>query len=189
MDWDPRHSFMGDGKGAAMVGNGNPMGYGFGSGGNFDASQSSLFTGKGTPWGAKENNAPGDPNYMTDPNQMGGYDYSGMRKSMEQGLRLQRARSDVNTKQSLSHANPYGASSETGKALGQSGADTEANINQGNMQIDRQAYNEKVQAMNTYNQNLQNQYKIQQDKSDKEDKQRQGFMDKGSSILTAGLGG
>ncbi len=156
---------------------------------DWDISHSSLNTGKGTPWGGKEFQDPGNPNYINDPNQMGGYDYSGMKASMEQGLRTQRARNDVNTKQQINHANPYGASSETGKALGESAANTESAINTGNMNLDRQAYNEKVAAMNAYNTNLKSQYDTAKGRSDKEDKQRNEWSDKVGNIFTMGLGG
>lgn len=156
---------------------------------DWDIRHSSLANGNGTPWGGKDFQDPGNPNYVTDPNSMPGFDYSGAKKSMEQGLRLQRARTDVNSKQQISHANAYGASSETGKAIGQSGADTESAINAGNAKIDRQAYDEKVTAMNAYNTNLQRQYDIAKGRSDKEDKQRQDWQDKVGNIFTMGLGG
>ena len=147
-------------------------------------------TGKNTPWGAPDHQDPGNPDYKTDPNSMPNqFDYSGMKKSMEQGLRLQRARGDVSTQQAISQANPYGASSETGRAIGRSSADLEQGINSGNANIDRQAYNDKVQAMTNYNTNLKNQYDVAKGRSDKEDAQRQKFWDKGSSVLTLGLGG
>lgn len=147
------------------------------------------FTGDGTPWGRKENQAPGKPNYLTDPSQVQGYDYTKVRKAMEQGLRETRARRDQGSKQMLAQANPYGESSETGRALGLSGAQTEADINEGNANIDHQDYTERMAALQAYNKNLMDEYGAAKKRSDDEDKDRKGFQNKVSSTLTLGLGG
>lgn len=152
---------------------------------------SSLFTGAGTPWGAPTNQMPGDPKYKTDPNEMAGFDYGPMKKAMVQNIREARARRDQNSRAGLLGANPYGGGqgSAAQRAYGQSGVQAEADIASGMAALDKQAYDEKVAAMQQYNQALQNEYNMALQKAWREQDQRAGFYNKVGNVLSAGMSG
>lgn len=151
---------------------------------------SALFTGAGTPWGPRDTGAPDKPKYKTDPNEMQGFDYGPMQKAMEQSIRETRARRDQGTRAGLLGANPYGGGqgSAASRAYGQSAAQAESDIASSNAAIAKQAYDEKVAAMQQYNQALQAEYEMALKRSQREEDQRMAFQNKLGSLLTAGLG-
>ena len=100
-----------------------------------------------------------------DPSQFQGFDYEPLRRSMEQSLRLQRARGDQGILRQNASANPYGGSSQLGRQIGESGADLTGNINNMNAGLDRQDYNERLGLMNNFNNNWQAQVKDYQQKA------------------------
>jgi hypothetical protein len=157
---------------------------------SWDPTKGSAMTGAGLPWGPRDYADPAKPKYVTDPNQMPGYDYAPMMASMEQSLREQGARQQQGNRASLVGSNPYGGSqgSAASKAYGQTAAGTQAAINQAQMGLAKQAYDERVAAMQAQNAALRQEYELALQRSQREEDQRSAFHDKLSTALTAGLG-
>lgn len=157
---------------------------------SWDPTKGSLFTGAGTPWGPRDTGTPDKPKYVTDPNQMGGYDYAPMMATMEQSLRERGARQQQGNRANLLGANPYGGTqgSAATRAYGQTSAGTAAAINEAQMGLSKQAYDEKVAAMQAQNAALQQEYALALQRAQREEDQRGAFFGKFGSAATAGLG-
>jgi hypothetical protein len=134
---------------------------------------------------------PSRPNYQTDPTQVQGYDYAPMMASMEQSLREQGARQQQGNRANLVGSNPYGGGqgSAASRAYGQTAVGTQAAINQAQMDLSRQSYNERVAAMQAQNEALRQEYDLALRRYQREEDQRTGIFGRGASAATAGLGG
>ncbi len=179
--WEPNAQNL------AAVGLSIPGLSGIGRGDKTDITKSALFTGAGTPWGGKEHQEPGKPDYIKDPNQVQGFDYAGLRGAMAQGIKSNRARGGQQLRANAAKSNPYGRSSSANTAQALNRADLGGELNVLDQGISRQDYLERVAQMNALNQAMQTEYEAKRRRSDEEDKERKDFQTRGQNVLTLGL--
>lgn len=82
---------------------------------NFNPFQSSMFTGAGLPWGAKQEQGPDYTKFDTNPDNYQGFNSSELRRAMERRLALQKSAGEAQALAGLQKAGVKGA--DTTRAL------------------------------------------------------------------------
>lgn len=150
---------------------------------------SSLFTGKGTPWGPMETGRPDAPDYITDPNQIQGFDYSPMRQQLAERMAMQgkQAQGQYLAGQSKLMGG-VGRSSGAGTGLANIATDTERGINQMDAELALKDWQDRIQMMNALNALKQSKYNTDAAAYGAEQGARGGFVGDALGALGMGIG-
>ena len=124
---------------------------------DFNPFNSSLFTGPGTPWGAKQQQGPDYSNFDMNPNNYQGFDSSKLRQALNQRVAQRGGASQAQAMAALSKQGIKGA--DTSRALTDLAGQQEAATNEMDANLAMQDYQTKMQQMAL----AQNQYNRGQD--------------------------
>jgi hypothetical protein len=151
--------------------------------------QSSLFTGKGTPWGPMDSGAPDSPNFITDPSQVAGFDYSPMRKQLAErmGMQGQEAAGQYLANQSKLMGG-VARSSGAGTGLAQIATDTERNKGMMDAELAMQDWQQRMAMMNALNALKQSKYQTDMGAFQNEQAGRAGFLGDALGLAATGAG-
>lgn len=158
---------------------------------DFNPFNSSLFTGAGTPWGAKQEKGPDYGGFNMDPNAYQGFDSSKLRQALMQRQAQRGGAAQAQALAGLSKAGIKGA--DTGRQLTDLAAQQEQGANELDANLALQDYQSKIQQMAM----AQNQYNRGQDwnamQSQAEDQGRSqlwgNLFNTGATLGGAALGG
>ncbi len=152
-------------------------------------AESSLFTGKGTPWGPMNTGRPSDPNFIMDPSQVQGFDYSPMRQQLGEriGMAGKEAQGQYLAGQSKLMGG-VGRSSGAGTGLANIATDTERNRNMMDAELAMKDWQQRTELMKALNALKGSKYASDLGAYENEQNQRGQFVGDALGALSGGVG-